>query len=380
MSLKRRLNLVFFLLFGILSCSEKEALEFEYGFEISNKKGFFIGQGGLTTDGYYTVFLDSTKSRGTIYNKIAHSLDSIFISADSAWSQDGEIMDTEGPYGVGTVFTYFSSPEFNMFINSQEFFRQNVQTKEVSRKFLQEYGVFGDLKYPAIAISGASREFTGLDQRDNIGYFIYDFENQIKVVGYSVDQDSMNILPVTLDSSRFYKTRFKVKWKNLTMGGGDEPQLSVFGDKLVVSYPSFSDLLVYDLNTGLQQTYTSESNSFPSQKKHPENYREEVDSGELLWDWQEAWKNQVRFGSISFIKDLNVYVRSVKGEGEEEALIFLEVFDSNFEKVSELSLSEINQDLSTTFINTKYGLLFRAKEQPVEEVMYYYNVNLVRNK
>ncbi|WP_237701632.1 hypothetical protein [Algoriphagus machipongonensis] len=346
----------------MFSCSESHISVDGFEFEISERKEFFIGQGGLTTDGYHTVFLDSTKTKGTIYNKIAHSLDSIFISADSAWSQDGEIMETEGPYGVGTVFTYFSSPEFNMFINSQEFFRQNVQTKEVSRKFLQEYGIFGDLKYPAIAISGASREFTGLDQRDNIGYFIYDFENQIKVIGYNVDQDSMFILPVALDSSRFYNTSFKVKWKNVTIGGGDDPQLSVIGDKLVVSYPSFSDILVYDLNAGLQQTYTSESNSFPSQKRRPENYREEVDSGELLWDWQEAWKNQVRFGSISYIKDLNVYVRTVKGEGEEDAALFLEVFDSSFEKVSELSLSEINQDLSTTFINTKYGLLFRGKD------------------
>ncbi|MDN3205820.1 hypothetical protein [Algoriphagus sediminis] len=378
MSSKRRCNFSLFLIIGIFSCSENDYSKQEYVLEVSDRKEFIIGQGGLTTEGYYIVFLDSAKSKGTIYNEIAHSLDSIFISADSAWSKDGEIMETEGPYGVGTVFTYFSTPKINMFINSQKFFRQNVQTKEVSRKFLQEYGVFGDLKYPSIAISGASREFTGLDKKDNTGYFDYDFENRIKVIGYSVERDSMFILPVALDSSRFYNARFKVRYKGLILGGGEEPQLSVIGDNLVVSYPSFNDILVYNLNSGLQNTYTFESKFFPSQKRRPENYREEVDSGELLWDWQEAWNNQVRFGSISFIKDMNVYVRSVKGE--ENAALFLELFDSNFKKISELSLSEVNLDLSTTYFNTKYGLFFRAKEQPVEEVMYYYNVNLVRNK
>ncbi|RAI90257.1 uncharacterized protein DUF4221 [Algoriphagus yeomjeoni] len=380
MNLKRRCSSFYCLLIICFSCSEKPISEQGYVLEVSDRKEFFIGDGGLTSDGYHMVFLDSSKTKGTIYNRIAHSLDSIFICADSAWSQDGDIMETEGPSGVGTVFTYFSTPKFNVFINSQQFFRQKIQTEEVSSKFLQEYGVFGDLEYPALAISGGSRELTGLDRNDNIGYFIYDYENRIKVIGYSVDQDSMFNLPVALDSSRYYNTRFNVKWKGLTLGGGDEPQLSVFRNKLVVSYPSFSDILIYDLNSGLHHTYTFESKFFPSQKRRPENYKDEVDSGELLWEWQEAWRNQVRFGSISFIEDFNVYVRAVKGEGKKDALLFLEVFDSNFKKVGELNLSEINQDLSTTFINTKYGLMFSAKDQPEEDVMYYYYVNLNEEK
>ncbi|MBN3584389.1 DUF4221 family protein [Algoriphagus aestuarii] len=380
MSLKRTSEIVFFLTFVILSCSEKDTIDKGYFLEVSDRKEFFIGQGGLTTEGYYTVFLDSTKTKGTIYNEIAHSLDSIFITADSAWSKDGEIMDTEGPYGVGTVFTYFSTQDYNLFVNSQQFFRQTILSKEVSRKFLQEYGVFGDLKYPAIAFSGAAREFTGLDKNYNNAYFIYDFENRIKVIGYNVDRDSMFIVPVALDSTRYFNTRFKVRYQGLTMGGGDAPQLSVIGENLVVSYPSFNDILVYNLNSGLQNTYTFESKFFPSQKKHPENYREEVDSPDLLDEWLANWRNQVRFGSISYYSDLAIYVRVVKGEGEVNPPLYLEVFNEDFDKVDELNISEINQDLSTTFVNTKYGLLFRAKEQPDEEEMYYYNINLGKKK
>jgi hypothetical protein len=80
------------------------------------------------------------------------------------------------------------------------------------------------------------------------------------------------------------------------------------------------------------------------------------------------------------LEDQNVYVRVVKGEGLEDAPLFLEVFDSDFSKVNELNLSLINQDLSTTFVKTGHGLLFRAKDQPVEDVMYYYYVNLKEEK
>lgn len=380
MLLKRNNRFFFIFIFGLLSCSEKSTLDRNYFLDVSEQKEFLIGEGGLTTEGYYMVFLDSFRTKGTIYNRIAHSLDSIFISSDSAWSKDGDIMDIEGPYGVGTVFSFFSTPDFNVFINSQEFFRQDVKTKEVSRKLMQEYGVFGDLEYPAIAVSTSAREFTGLDKETNTAYFIYDYKNRIRVIGYSVDKDSMFNLPVALDSSRFFNTNFKVKWKGLTMGGGDDPQLSVIGNKLVVSYPSFSDILVYDFNSGLQDTYTFGSKFFPSQKRRPENYKDEVDSGDLLWEWQEAWRKQVRFGSICFLEDQNIYVRVVKGEGLDEATLFLEVFDLGFQKVSELNLSEINQNLSTTFVKTGHGLLFRAKDQPEEDIMYYCYVNLREEK
>jgi len=381
MILKSKLSCLWFLIFfGLLSCSEKSIIDRGYFLDVSDQKEFFIGEGGLTNEGYHMVFLDSFGTQGTIYNPIAHSLDSIFISPDSAWSKDGDIMDIEGPYGVGTVFSFFSTLDFNLLINSQEFFRQDIKTKEVSRKFLHEYGVFGDLEYPAIAVSTSTREFTGLDKRTNTGYFIYDHKNRISVIGYNVDEDSMFVMPVKLDSASFFNRRFKVKSKNLIMGGGDEPQLSVLGSKLIVSYPSFSDILVYDLSSGRQETFTSLSNSYPGKKILPENYSEEVESFDLLDEWLEFWRKQVRFGSISFLEDQNVYVRVVKGEGLDEAPLFLEVFDLGFQKVSELNLSEINQNSSSTFVKTGYGLLFRAKDQPVEDVMYYYYVNLNKKK
>lgn len=94
-----------------MSCSEKESSEQDIFLTVSERKKFHIGEGGLVPDRFHSVSLDESQSRGVIFNEIAHSLDSIFISADSAWTKNGDILDMEGPYGVGTVFSFFSDNE-----------------------------------------------------------------------------------------------------------------------------------------------------------------------------------------------------------------------------------------------------------------------------
>ncbi|MEB2778550.1 DUF4221 family protein [Algoriphagus sp. D3-2-R+10] len=305
------------------------------------------------------------------------------MSSDSAWIKDGDILDTEGPYGVGNVFSFFTTKDHIVFMNSQQFFNQHRQTREVSMKFMHEYGIFGEEEFTAISVplfKNVSHEFNGIDINSGVGYFVYDNDKKIRVVGYDSKLDSMYFLPVSLDSINYFLLRFKVRANNLIMGGNDEPQLSVVGNRLLVSYPSFSDILVYNLESENYQVFTSTSNSFPSKKTLPQNYADEVDSFELLDELEKSWRGQVRYGPMIFLKDLNKFVRLVKGEGGKDSNYFLEVFDVDFQKIEEFNLTGLNPDLSPNYLNTKYGLMFRAKDQPGEDVMYYYYVNLTDSK
>lgn len=375
MNLKSRCSLLFYVVICLTSCSEKEASEQDIFLTVSERKEFHIGEGGLVPDRFHSVSLDQSRSRGVIFNEIAHSLDSIFISVDSASVKDGDILETEGPNGVGTVFSFFASKEHTVYMNSQEFFKQDNATKEVSRKLLHEYKFFGDLEYPAISVN-SNPEFNAFDERTNTGYFVYVKDNRISVIGYNPVADSIHFIPVPLDSANFFNLRFEVKFKGLTLGGGDDPQLSVVGDKLIVSYPSFSDILVYDLLTSAYQVFTSTSNLYPSRKNIPPNYADEVDSSELLDELFKLWDNQIRYGPITYLEDHDKYARNVKGEKQVNRPYYLEVFDSDFKKLNEFNLMDINPDLSSSYLNTKYGLMFRAQDQPDEDVMYYYYVNL----
>lgn len=367
------------MLVGLYSCTENEAFEQEIFLNISEKKKFHIGEARLVPERFSSIFLDSSRIEGVIFNEIVHSLDSVFLSADSIWVKNGEFLEAEGPYGVGTVFSFFASESHIVYLNSQELFRQNKKTKEVSRKLLQEYGIFGDLDYPSISVN-ISPEFTAFDKKTDTAYFIYVNNNRISTIGYNTTADSMYILPIPLDSANFFNLRFEVKFKGLTLGGGDDPQLSVVGSKLIVSYPTFSDILVYDLHTLTYQVFTSTSDFYASRKKRPQNYSDEVDSGELLDELFNFWNNQVRYGPITYLKDQDKYVRTIRGEKQEDRSAFLEVFDSNFKKLNEWDLTHIEPDISSSYLNTKYGLMFRAKDQSEEEVMYYYYVNLAESK
>lgn len=382
MNLKGKCSLFFVVVVGLLSCSEKEENVRDVFLNISERKKFHIGEGGLTAEPRFFVSLDSSRSKGVIYNGYAHSLDSIFLSPDSVSVKDGDIMESQGPSGVGFVMSFFTTDDHIVYMNQQQFFNQDRLTGEVSMKFMHEYGIFGDTEYLGVSVPTPSfaNELYGVDKDSGVGYFIFEDDNQIRVAGYKPSLDSMFFLPVVLDSEKYFDLRYKVKYEGLIMGGGDEPQLKVLGNKMIISYPSFSDFLVYDLSSNEQKTFTSISNSFPSQRELPQNYSDEVGSMELQSELGKLWGEQVRYGYINYLKSEDKYVRLVKGEGGRESPYFLEVFDNDFQKIKEFNLTEMNPDLSPNYLNTKYGLMFRAKDQPDEDVMYYYNVNLREEK
>ncbi|WP_339876316.1 hypothetical protein [uncultured Algoriphagus sp.] len=291
-------------------------------------------------------------------------------------------MERQGPSGVGFVMSFFTTDDHIVYMNQQQFYNQNRMTGEVSMKFMHEYGIFGDTEYLGVSVPTPSfaNELYGVDKVSGVGYFIFDDDNQIRVAGYKPSLDSMFFLPVVLDSEKYFDLKYQVKTKNVIMGGNDQPQLNVVGDKMVISYPSFSGFLVYDLNSQAQKTFTAISNSFPSQRELPQNYSEEIVSGELQWELGKIWGEGVRYGYINYLKSEDKYLRLVKGEGGRDAPYFLEVFDNDFQKIKEFNLTAINPDLSPNYLNTKYGLMFRAKDQPDEDVMYYYYVNLSEEK
>tara|TARA_R110002012_G_scaffold321684_2_gene550751 strand:+ start:19993 stop:21141 length:1149 start_codon:yes stop_codon:yes gene_type:complete len=382
MNLKGKCSLFFVVVVGLLSCSEKEENGKDIFLNISERKKFHIGESGITAEPQFFVSLDSSQSKGVIYNKFAHSLDSIFLSPDSVSVKKGDIMERQGPSGVGFVMSFFTTDDHIVYMNQQQFYNQNRMTGEVSMKFMHEYGIFGDTEYLGVSVPTPSfaNELYGVDKVSGVGYFIFDDDNQIRVAGYKPSLDSMFFLPVVLDSEKYFDLKYQVKTKNVIMGGNDQPQLNVVGDKMVISYPSFSGFLVYDLNSQAQKTFTAISNSFPSQRELPQNYSEEIVSGELQWELGKIWGEGVRYGYINYLKSEDKYLRLVKGEGGRDAPYFLEVFDNDFQKIKEFNLTAINPDLSPNYLNTKYGLMFRAKDQPDEDVMYYYYVNLSEEK
>lgn len=384
--LRLKINLAV-LIFVFWSCSGKESPpEQEFFFEISERKEFKIGYDGLYTSTFTPVFLDSSRAKGLIYNYLNHSLDSIFISADSAWSKTGKPMEYEGPFGVGRISSFLVWEDSIVLFTGSELFFKSIKTGEVRKKLLINYPLFKDQKFDHISFSEQfENQFLSLDSRESKAFFMIfnPMEKMFLPVVLDLNRDQFHKVPVSLDTSRLKELSFSLKVKNGMIASPDDPSIRWIGRRLYFTYPSFREILVFDLGTGLQQVFYPKSSLFPANRVLPEFGEDKMELNKAI-DLNSEWQKQVSFGPLIYSEELELFYRFVKGQETDskgkETPLFIEIFSGDMQKIGEKNLTEINFDLSRQYLQTQYGLMIKAKEQPNEDVMYYYNLNIRRSK
>lgn len=160
------------------------------------------------------------------------------------------------------------------------------------------------MAYPAISKNSLSfsSESNSFDKKSKIGLGI-SFLNELNLFQRSVTRLRLTLClncPFPWIQLIFLNLRFKVKTRNLTPLGEYDPQLTVVETKRIVGYPAFSDILVYDLDSGSHQVFTSTSTFFASKRNPPVYFGDkevDIDSFELL----EEWQKEVCYGSITFL-------------------------------------------------------------------------------
>lgn len=369
------------------SCSEKKS---NFGqdifLEISERKEFKIGWDGLYNSFLTPYTLAPSDDKGLIYNYLNHSLDSIFFSKDSAWSKTGEMMEYEGPFGVERISSFFVwNDTIVLFTNSVLFFK-SIQTGEVRKKILLKYPFFKDQKFDQISLSGnIENRFLSYDQKREKAYFMISNFTEKKFYPVSLDLKAgfFEKLPVYLDTIRLKELTLTLNIGQGSISTPDDPAIRLIGDRLFFTYPTFNELVRYEVEEKSQQKFSHESASFPSQRNFPQISSEKMEIMQAL-ELSKNWQNQVSFGPLGYSLNNDLYFRFVQGgvaeASEKSGQIFLELFSKEFQKIQEVSISQLNPDLSRQYIQTKYGLMVKALDQPKEDVMYFYYLNINRSK
>jgi len=385
--LKPKVEIVALIQFLILiSCSEKETFEQDIFLEVSERKEFKIGYDGLYHNTFTPVTLDLSGEKGLIYNYLNHSLDSIFISTDSAWSKTGEPLEYEGPFGVGRISSFFVWKDNIILFTNSELFFKSIKTGEVRKKLLISYPFFKDKKFENIGSSELfENRFLSFDAREDKAYFMISnhIEKSFFPVRLDLIEGNFEKVPVHLDSVRLKAMSFSTTIANGNISAPDDPAIRLIGKRLYITFPSFSDIISFELEGETQQVFSHESSSFRSSRDLPQNSQEKLEIENAL-ELLNGWQDQVSFGPLGNFEDSELFFRLVKGAKTDtlnnSEQIYIELFSEELQKNNEININDLNPDLSREYLQTKFGLMVKAKEQPREDVMYYYYLNIRRSK
>ncbi len=391
MSLLKTLRGSINFLLGIIlfcSCSDNKIDSGQDIFlEFSERKEFQIGWDGLYNSYFTPLFLDEVKEKGLIYNYLNHSIDSIFFEKDSAWSKTGKPMEIEGPAGVGKISSLFVWQDSIIMFTASEFFFKSLETGQVTKKLLKTYPDFNDNIFMSIQPSSIfeNRVLSFDPKEEKVIFFISDQTQRDQMIwSFSLNTNAFEKLSIQLDTAKLNTFSPKFRTNNrVVISTFDNPSLSLIDNKLILSFPGYNEFIVFDLLSQSQREFNYQSELFALEREILDFPSRELEISEAV-ELSSAWQNQVTFGPFGYLDEEDVYFRLISVPKEEnpkeDGGIFIEIFDKDFNKLAEKNLFLINQDLKRNYVLTKHGLALIDKDQPNEDVMYFYYLTINRSK
>lgn len=368
------------------SCSDKKTDSGQDIFlEFSERKEINVGITGLNSD-YLSSLSWLSSNQGLVYNYINHSLDTLLINSDSILFRKGNSMSFEGPYSVSRFFSFFTVKDSILFFSNKEWIIMDIETGETKKFRLEDYPIF-DPENPFQGITFSSSFFLEThwyDRKNNLVYFlVQDSRNKtFDLVEFDLVKNQMEKIPFEFDEEEIRRMTLEVKFQKTIMTPSVLPEIFIHDTRLILSFPYKSEILVYDLNSKDVNKISPRTWSFPQIIEAPAQVAGDKTFEEAMGLIRQE-KLKLRFGPITYLESEEVYFRMVKGPAERDIKnfeLYLEVFDSDFGKIGEQKISSTNLNFDNRYflVNDKIALI--AKDQPDEDVMYFYYLNIRRSK
>jgi hypothetical protein len=367
-----KLKYSFLVLF--IACSEVGTSEQALEVSVSPKYEIQIG---VTGNSSQFDFVSSTldESSFLILNKFLRSIDTVKVESDSGLIATGNPIPFEGPNGV-EIINYFQ--EYNgklAFMDNNTVYIQ--EEKEVDRLRINEFNTIGENGLLAIAsLNSQNKVVNTIDDQRATGYFF--------LLDIKTRKLALAALDLVNKTTNLFDFKLSEKLEDHIilneMNGGSitnpyYPNLLLTDNKLIVSYPFMNQIQIYSIKTGETVSDSPKTNLYKVEKDLPQPILSEIPFKEYSKISGE-WQDDVLFGPIMSLGD-SKYFRFVRGELEiEEGIIYLEVFDQNFEKVGEVNLSSIEPNLGLYYIPLGNKIFVKSKTQPDEEILNYYLIEL----
>ncbi|MGY6744032.1 MAG: hypothetical protein ACXIUQ_14935 [Cecembia sp.] len=378
-----RLKYIWFLFILFSSCQAESRFSGEITIDVGKKRTTYIGQTGLSSN---LPFPKSTNPNDVgdflIFNPYSKSIDSVSFENEEINLFQGLFLDQEGPEAIGEFNFFLESSLGFVFVGNRNIVIKNPKSSEI-KKVNFSSGIFGeksDILLPGSVSFLLDHFFKGFDpEKENLYFFVQNIvSGEVALCKFNVLTEEMIRLPDFFDvdlvkkNENIYRSQAYILKNNL-------PYIFYDDDKLVLSYSYSNDIVVVDPKSLNYLTKCFDSKLFPDEKSSHHKLRNDMDFFEANQAMDE-WDFDVSFGNLEKLPNNKGFCRLIRGatlgEDKNNPEIFIEIFDIELNKIGEANLTEIQPDLSTFFFAVERRLFFKAKEQPNENYLNYYFVEV----
>lgn len=379
------LKIFWFLVFGLvlISCQPESSFSRKIIIDVGNKRTVNIGQVGLSSS---LPFPKSTNlwDSGEIlfFNQYSKNIDSFIFENDEMKLHQGIFFGQEGPEAIGDFNFFLKSSIGFVFVGGRGIVIKNPHSGEIKKaNFSSEiFGEKSDIFLPGSVSFLLDHFFKGYDAKQEVLYFFVQniVSGEVALCKFNLLTQEMKRLPDVLDvdlvrkNENIYRNQGYIQKNNL-------PYVFFEDEKLILSYSYSNDIVIVDPESMDFTTKHFESELFPKEKSNRQKLRNDMDFFEATGVMDE-WDFDVTYGNLEKLPNNKGFCRLIRGatlgDDKKNPEIFIEVFDNELNKIGETNLTEIQPDLSTFFFAVGQRLFFKAKEQPNENYLNYYFVEV----
>lgn len=364
------------------SCSELSGSEQDLKIKVSKKLTSVYGNTGLTSESQFPVSYPlESRERLLVFNIFTRGVDTLNFEGDEISVKRGKVLESEGPQAIDS-FNYFIKTGLGMvYIDPRHIIIQKENEIEKLKTF--DFDLLEDKQLLNLA-GGVSFNldhfFKGYNSNEEKIYF---FLKDGRTSSYflcelGLEDRNLRVLPNFVDDNLVNENDIIWRGKGI-LSKNNMPFVFYTNQKLLLSYNYSNEIVIVDLRTEKSEVKAFIPEKFPARKKRPNIISDDMDFMEatVLMDY---WDFDVSYGAFEQLPNEKGFCRLVRGatlgENQTNPQLFLEVFNSELDKIGELNLTEIEPDLSTLYFMIDNRLFFKAKAQPDENKINYYFVSI----
>jgi hypothetical protein len=375
------------LLFPVLifaSCQGQQMVRFENSIRISEKKTIYLGEVGLSSALPFPPAANLGDTLGIlVLNPYRNTLDTLKSFNSGYVIKPGPELPL--PEGMSTSDINFltRSNEKLYLLGTKECVVVDITNEEVSRLRYDDMAVFEGQGYSILEGKGSffmNHFFYGFDSDNGKIYLFLRFfpGSQFELVRYNLIDKHIEKMPHLYNRSLVERNEVVYTGIGFTTKNS-MPFVNFFSNQIVISYPYSNQIEVFDKLTGSLTSHAPETIHYPSEKSEISVPLNSLSMMKALEE-MDRWDMDVTYGNFHKLAKQGLYCRLVRGKTTPEAIndagLFLEIYNSAFEKTGEIDLSNISKDLSSFLFPCGDGICFKAKHQDNEDYMNYYVLNI----